>query len=350
MSNPLRWPDAALAGLGSSMRTFAGPAMLAVHGRITGKPRVAVLVAAAGELAADKSPKATDRTDLPAVVGRTIAAAYTGREIAAAPGAAAGALSAVAGSYAWWRARGLVVATTGLPDPVVAIGEDFLALGFAAIATRPDPEPEPVHASGDGPVADDQPGPRPHSLLRDLGVGVCAGIAGTAAMTIAQGAEFVLTDAEPSSSPADVVDRFKRKAGRGRLKRKHRPVANQTMHWLYGTSWGIPYGIVAGHTTVAPELSGPVFGLLVWAAALAHEPALGLADVPWKRSLSSLESEAFFHLVYGIGAGAAVRAVRNARMQSGRGAAARLTARAAARRGGRATDGPGGRPAGRPRD
>ena len=44
MSNQLRWPDAALAGLGSSMRTFAGPAMLAAHGRITGKPRVAVFV------------------------------------------------------------------------------------------------------------------------------------------------------------------------------------------------------------------------------------------------------------------------------------------------------------------
>jgi hypothetical protein len=132
-------------------------------------------------------------------------------------------------------------------------------------------------------------------------------------MTIAQGAEFVLTDAEPSSSPAQIVDLLKRKSGHGRLKRRHRRPANQAMHWLYGTSWGIPYGVIVGHTKLAPELSGPVFGLLVWGAALAHEPALGLADVPWKRSLESLGSEAFFHLVYGIGAGAAVRAVRNAR-------------------------------------
>ncbi len=48
MPNQHRWPDAALAGLGSSMRTFAGPAMLAAHRRITGKPRIAVFVAAAG--------------------------------------------------------------------------------------------------------------------------------------------------------------------------------------------------------------------------------------------------------------------------------------------------------------
>jgi hypothetical protein len=313
MPNQLRWPDAALAGLGSSMRTFAGPAMLAAHGRITGKPRIAVFAAAAGELAMDKSAKATDRTDLPVVVGRALAAAYTGREIAAVPGAAAGALSAVAGSYASWRTRRLVVATTGLPDPVVAIGEDFAAMGFAAIGTRPDPEPEPADQPADDSAAQPAPGPQPRSLLRELGAGAFAGVVGTAAMTIAHGAEFVLTDAEPSSSPAQVVDRLKRKAGRGRLKRKHRRVANQTMHWLYGTSWGIPYGVVAGHTKVAPELSGPVFGLLVWGAALVHEPALGLADVPWKRSLESLGSEAFFHLVYGIGAGAAVRALRNAR-------------------------------------
>jgi uncharacterized membrane protein len=314
MPNSLRWPDAALAGLGSSMRTFAGPAMLAAHGRITGKPRIAVLAAAAGEVAMDKSPKATDRTDLPAVAGRVLAAAYTGQEIAAGPGAAAAALSAVAGTYASWRARGLVVATTGLPDPVVAIGEDLLAMGFAAIGTRPDPDPDPeAGETATDDSAAKQASERPPSLLRDLGVGAFAGVVGTAAMTIAQGAEFVLTDAEPSSLPADVIDRFKRRAGRGRLERRHRRVANQAMHWLYGTSWGIPYGLIAGHTKVAPELSGPVYGLLVWGAALVHEPALGLADVPWKRSLKSLGSEAFFHLVYGIGAGAAVRTVRNAR-------------------------------------
>jgi uncharacterized membrane protein len=312
MPNQLRWPDAALAGLGSSMRTFAGPAMLAAHGRITGKPRLAVLAAAAGELAMDKSPKATDRTDLPAVAGRALAAAYSGREIAAVPGAAAGALAAVAGSYAFWRARRLVVATTRWPDPVVAVGEDLVAIGFAAIGTRPGRELDPADEPVDGSSAQPTPEPQPRSLLRDLGGGVFAGVVATAAMTIAQGAEFVLTDAEPSSSPADVIERLKRRAGRGRLERTHRRVGNQAMHWLYGTSWGIPYGVVAGHTKVAPELSGPLFGLLVWGAALVHEPALGLADVAWKRSFGSLGREAFFHLVYGIGAAAAIRALRNA--------------------------------------
>lgn len=94
----------------------------------------------------------------------------------------------------------------------------------------------------------------------------------------------------------------------GGVERKHRRAVNRGMHWLYGTSWGIPYGVVAGNAG-RPELTGLAFGLLVWGAALAHQPALGIADVPWKRSPRSLGSEALFHVVYGIGAGAALRAL-----------------------------------------
>jgi uncharacterized membrane protein YagU involved in acid resistance len=82
------------------------------------------------------------------------------------------------------------------------------------------------------------------------------------------------------------------------------------MHWLYGTSWGVPYGLVAASGTAAPEITGPVFGLTVWVVGLIQQPALGVADVPWKRSPRSLAGEALAHLVYGVGAGAAVRALR----------------------------------------
>ena len=298
------------------MRTFAGPAMLAAHGRISGQARIAVLIAASGELAADKTPAATDRTDAPAVVGRVLAGAYTGHRIADAPGTAAGAVAAAVGSYATWRVRKLVVDTTGLPDPVVAVGEDVLAMAAAAVATRPDPEPSHDADSVNPAVSTDPADPKdaePGSptLVRRAAIGLSAGVVGTAAMTLAQGAGFVLTDDSPSYAPAEIADTLKRRAGKGRLKRSQRRVANQAMHWLYGISWGVPYGLVAAGSDVAPEVSGPIFGLLVWGAALAHEPALGLADVPWKRSLQSLGSEALLHLVYGIGAGAALRTVRS---------------------------------------
>jgi uncharacterized membrane protein len=313
MSSSLRWPDAALAGLASSMRTFAGPGMLAVRGRIRSPARISVLLAGAGELVMDKVPLVPSRTGLPALLGRIGAGAYTGADLAGVPGAATASVAAAAGTYATWRARGLVVERTGLPDPLVAVGEDMIAYGLAAMATRPGPgEGSVAPAQADGSRAREAPSRRP-PLTRDLGIGLLAGLAGTAAMTIAQGAELALTGAEPSSTPADVADALKRRAGRGRLKRRHRRVANPGMHWLYGTSWGIPYGIVSAAGDVPPELSGPALGLLVWVVGLAELPALGVSEPAWKRTPASLAGEALLHLVYGIGAGGAMRALRGSR-------------------------------------
>ena len=137
MSSTLRWPDAILAGLACSMRTSAGPALLAARGRISGKPRILILLMAAGELTVDKTPAATDRTDPPAVAGRVAAGAYTGHPIAGVPGAIVAAASAAVGTFASYQARKLAVQATGLPDPLVAVGEDLLALTAATVATRP---------------------------------------------------------------------------------------------------------------------------------------------------------------------------------------------------------------------
>ena len=141
MSSSLRWPDAILAGLACSMRSSAGPALLAARGRISGTPRILVLLMAAGELVADKMPATPDRTDPPGVAGRVASGAYTGHRIAGVPGAIAAAASAAVGTFATHRARELAVQTTGLPDPVVAVGEDLLALTAATVATRPPPTP-----------------------------------------------------------------------------------------------------------------------------------------------------------------------------------------------------------------
>jgi uncharacterized membrane protein len=301
MSSTLRWPDAALGGLASSMRTSAGPALLAVRGRISGRTRVAVLLAAAGELVVDKTPAATNRTAAPALIGRIAAGAHIGREVAGNPGIAAGGVAAAVGTYATFRARQLAVERTGLPDPVLALGEDAVALAAAALATRSDPRED----STGHEVAE----PPQRSILRDGARGVLIGAIATATMTLAQGAEFALTDAAPSDAPATVAEKVKRRLGAGRIKRRHKPAVNQAMHWAYGTSWGMPYGVVAGRLPVAPEISGPACGLLVWGAGLAIQPAVGVAEPPWRRSATSLGSEALFHLVYGIGAAAAQRSL-----------------------------------------
>jgi uncharacterized membrane protein len=118
------------------MRSMSGPGLLAARGRIAGVARTAVLLAAAGELVADKLPMAIDRTAPPALAGRIATAAYTGYAVAGAATAAGAAATAGLGTFATWRLRAWVVERTGLPDPLVAVGEDALALGAAALATR----------------------------------------------------------------------------------------------------------------------------------------------------------------------------------------------------------------------
>src|SRR3954451_14320203 len=116
MPSSTRWPDAALAGLAASMRTFSAPTGLALHGRLTGVPRRVTFLAAAGEIALDKLPQATPRTDPGPLGGRIAAGAPCGRAVAGRAGVVSGAVAAFAGSYAFMRARMLVVGATGLPD------------------------------------------------------------------------------------------------------------------------------------------------------------------------------------------------------------------------------------------
>jgi hypothetical protein len=68
---------------------------------------------------------------------------------------------------------------------------------------------------------------------------------------------------------------------------------------------------VATGAQTRPEVTGPIFGLIVWGVGLAQQPALGVAEPPWQRSLQSLASEALFHTIYGVGAGATLRVLRN---------------------------------------
>ncbi len=133
----LRWSDAALAGLASSMRTTAGPVLLAARGRLSGPLRIATFAASVGELIVDKTPIAGDRTDPPALIGRVAAGAYTGSAVAGPVGVAAGGFGALVGTFASFHLRKSVVERTGLPDRVVALVEDAVALTLAAFATRP---------------------------------------------------------------------------------------------------------------------------------------------------------------------------------------------------------------------
>ena len=114
-------------------------ALLASHGS-----RRLVVLAAAGELLVDKLPITPDRVENRGLVARVASGALRrgdarlgeGRGGRLALPALAGAGGAYLGSWGGFAARRALGTGTGLPDPVVAVAEDLVAVGLAAVAVR----------------------------------------------------------------------------------------------------------------------------------------------------------------------------------------------------------------------
>ncbi|MEA2256817.1 MAG: hypothetical protein QOG35_2862 [Solirubrobacteraceae bacterium] len=132
-----------------------------------------------------------------------------------------------------------------------------------------------------------------------LARGLAAGAAGTAAMTAAQTAYYRVTGGEPSDTPAQVGRRIVEGVLRREVPDERMPLLNQLMHWLYGTSWGGLYGIVAGHRGRGPG-GGMALAAVVWATSVVELPALGVAPPVWEYDPATLASDVGFHAVYGI--------------------------------------------------
>ena len=130
-----------------------------------------------------------------------------------------------------------------------------------------------------------------HALRR----GLIAGAVGTAVMTAAQTAYYKATGAEPSSTPAEVGKRVIRGVLQRDVSDDKEGVLNNGMHWLYGTQWGVLYGLAARRPT-----HGIVFGLVVWGASLVELPAMKLAPPVWEMEPAAIAPDLGFHLLYGV--------------------------------------------------
>jgi uncharacterized membrane protein len=126
---------------------MTGPAVLSW--RMRDPARLALAALAAGELIADKLPATPARTIPPALIFRALTGGFTGRALALAAGEAsnrgivAGAAGAVAAAYLGQAVRGWAVRSSRLPDPVVALAEDALAISAAISATANVKRPGP---------------------------------------------------------------------------------------------------------------------------------------------------------------------------------------------------------------
>jgi uncharacterized membrane protein len=121
---------ALLFGLIAGLRTLTAPAAYFLHrGGIAG---YVLAVAALGEYIYDASPIAEARTGVRGLSVRIISGGVTGWFVAGFPGAAAGAVGAVAGCYGGHAMRvALIKAIGALP---AALLEDAIAIGLAFFA------------------------------------------------------------------------------------------------------------------------------------------------------------------------------------------------------------------------
>jgi hypothetical protein len=145
--------------------------------------------------------------------------------------------------------------------------------------------------------------------------GVVAGVAGTAAMTAHQllvgrhrgrplRTPVPRTWAE-APAPAQVA---KRLLGR-RVTKQQVPLLTNVMHWGYGVSWGIPYGVVRAARGGREIPSGAALGAAVWALSYAQLVPLGIYEPPWRYPPRELALDLSYHLVYGFGVAGAYAAL-----------------------------------------
>jgi uncharacterized membrane protein len=99
-------------------------------------------VLALGELVIDKLPSTPNRTKLPGLIGRGVLGGLSGAAVAAsgaqsiALGAVLGVAGAIAGAFAGYEVRKRLVRALRVPDFVIALLEDVVAIAGGVIVSR----------------------------------------------------------------------------------------------------------------------------------------------------------------------------------------------------------------------
>ena len=142
------------------------------------------------------------------------------------------------------------------------------------------------------------------TLAANIGKGLVAGVAGTAAMTISSSVEARLRHRAASSAPARATAKvlgikdFEDGIAAARF--------NDLAHWGYGTGWGLVRGLLAS-AGLSPRTATAAHGAAVWGSAAVALPALEVAPpfVFWGRKEVAIDL--WHHTVYAAATGFAYR-------------------------------------------
>ncbi|HEV7774200.1 MAG TPA: hypothetical protein VGO48_13040 [Conexibacter sp.] len=135
-----------------------------------------------------------------------------------------------------------------------------------------------------------------------VGRGLVAGLAATAAMTVASTAEMKLRGRPPSTAPADVAGRLLGVKPRKRAGARFATIA----HLSAGASLGATRGLLdlAG---VRGASAAAAFFWIAWSPDLVVVSAAGAAEPPWRWGAAELAISAAHHAIYAAAGEAAYR-------------------------------------------
>jgi hypothetical protein len=134
-----------------------------------------------------------------------------------------------------------------------------------------------------------------------IGRGVLSGAAGTAALTVVQMLEMKTQNREPSTAPAEAVEKVLDIEPKD--DRAEQRLAN-VAHWAYGTAWGVPRAVLGAIGLRGAWGTALHFGM-VWGSALVMLPGLDVAPPPKEWGREELVKDALRHAVYAAAAGMA---------------------------------------------
>jgi hypothetical protein len=139
-------------------------------------------------------------------------------------------------------------------------------------------------------------------LAASIGKGVLAGLAGTAAMTVSSTLEAKIRGRAFSTAPADAAAKLLGIAEFDSPEAKDR--FSNTVHWSYGTGWGVLHGLLRG-LGLSARTATPAHFASVWGSALVMLPALDVAPPVTLWGRTEVAIDVWHHAVYAVATGLA---------------------------------------------
>lgn len=136
-------------------------------------------------------------------------------------------------------------------------------------------------------------------VAKELGKGILAGLAGTAAISISQMIEMKITGREGSDTPAKAVKKVLHVQA---TDEEHQEQFVQEVHWTYGTLWGLARSVISLAGLKGLPATALHYGA-IWGTEMVMLPSIDVAEPVTKWGAKEVAKDGLNHLVYAVVAG-----------------------------------------------